>query len=52
MSKCRVCDAGEMGQRMHRCPNSSYYIPGSDPGAEYLWGDSIPWPPEADLDYQ
>lgn len=39
MSNCRVCDAGPAGQRMHKCPNSRYYIPGSDPAAEYL--DSI-----------
>ena len=41
-TKCRVCDSGPMGQRMHKCPNSSYYVPGSDPGAEY---------PEADLNF-
>lgn len=33
-SKCRVCIAGEYGQRLHKCPDSPYYIPGSDPGAE------------------
>lgn len=35
MSECRVCDAGEIGQRLHKCPNSKYYVLGSDPGAEY-----------------
>ena len=34
--RCKVCAAGPNGQRMHRCPNSRYYIPGSDPGAE-MW---------------
>lgn len=34
-TKCRVCDSGPDGQRMHKCPNSKYYVPGSDPGAEY-----------------
>ncbi|QFG09071.1 hypothetical protein I5J49_gp43 [Mycobacterium phage ThulaThula] len=38
-SKCRVCTAGEYGQRLHKCPDSPYYIPGSDPGAE------LPAPP-------
>lgn len=33
-SRCRVCMAGPAGQRLHRCPDSKYYVPGSDPGAE------------------
>lgn len=38
-SKCRVCSAGPIGQRLHACPDSRYYVPGSDPAAELTPGE-------------
>lgn len=48
MSKCRVCD-GTTAQRLHKCPDSRYYIPGSDPAAEAVLKMPSVWSKELGL---